>query len=240
MSFEAELEDLGRAWGADLFGIADLAPAREFVVAQGGSLVAEFPRAISVGVVLLHSIVDQLPRRAERTVATTYRLHGYEAINQRLDLITSRLSSHLQRAGHRALPVPASVRTDDERLCGLFSHKLAAHLAGLGWIGKSCMVITPQAGPRARWGTVLTDAPLAPGGSPQAERCGECRQCVDACPVGAFTGQPFRPEEPRETRFDAHKCRRYFNEMWENHPWAVCGMCLYACPYGQRSSRGLR
>jgi epoxyqueuosine reductase len=233
MKLQSELEALGKTLGADYWGVADLAPAQEVIVEQGGPLVAGFPRAISVGIGLFHPIVDQLPHRAERAVASSYKHHCYDAINLRLDHITSRLSSVLQYAGYRVLPVPASAQVDDERICAVFSHKLAAHLAGLGWIGKSCLLITPEAGPRVRWATVLTDAPLEASGKPMNERCGTCRQCVEICPVHAFTGEPFRPDEPRDVRFDALKCDQYFDEIHRGQAWAVCGMCLYVCPHGR-------
>lgn len=38
------------------------------------------------------------------------------------------------------LPLPVAERIDDERICAAFSHKMEANLAGLGWIGKSCLL----------------------------------------------------------------------------------------------------
>ena len=229
------LREVAETWGADFFGVADLSPARDAILAQGGPDLSAYPWGISVGIILPHTIVDQLPGRANRAVAIGYRQHSYEVINQRLDLLTSNLSSALQREGHRALPIPAARRVDDERLCAAFSHKMTAHLAGLGWIGKSCLLVTPQVGPRVRWSTVLADAPLEATGGPMEERCGACRQCVEICPVQAFTGQPFRVNEPRESRYDAARCDRYFAEMKAGDPeTAVCGLCLYVCPYGRR------
>jgi epoxyqueuosine reductase QueG len=228
------IESLAEAWGAGFFGVADLSPARDAIFAQGGPVIADYPRAVSIGIALFHPIVDQLPRRAERAVAAGYRHHCYDLINQRLDLIASRLSSVLQHDGYRALPVPASKTVDDERICAVFSHKMAAHLAGLGWIGKSCLLVTSQMGPRVRWATVLTDAPLEARGEPMEERCGSCVQCVEICPVKAFTGQPFREDEPREARYDASKCDRYFARMEEHDEVAVCGLCLYICPPGRQ------
>ncbi len=237
MELNQSLREAARTWGADFFGVADLSPARDAILAQGGPVLAAYPRGISVGIVLMHAIVDQLPQRADRAVAIGYRQHSYEVINQRLDLLTSNLSSLLQRAGHRALPLPAARRVDDERLCAAVSHKLTAHLSGLGWIGKSCLLVTPQVGPRVRWSTVLTDAPLAATGGPAEERCGACQKCVEICPVQAFTGRPFRMDEPRESRFDARRCDRYFDEMKAaDSETAVCGLCLYVCPYGRRQS----
>jgi epoxyqueuosine reductase len=235
MDMNRRVEEIFEEWGADFFGVADLSPAYSAILAQGGPVVADYPRAISTGIALLHPIVDQLPYRADRAVATGYRHHGYEVINQRLDLLISRVSSLLQRKGCRALPIPASKRIDDQRLCGVFSHKLAAHLAGLGWIGKSCLLVTPEMGPRVRWATILTDAPLQVTGEPMEEHCGSCSECVEICPVHAFTGEPFRESEPREKRFEASKCDRYFAALRKRDPeTAVCGLCLYVCPHGMR------
>ncbi len=235
MNLNERLRVSAETWGADLFGVADLAAAREAILAQGGPEVAAYPRAVSVGIVLPHAIVDRLPERPNRAVAASYRHHGYEVINQRLDYITSRIASLLQREGYRALPVAASQRVDDERLCAVFSHKIAAHLAGLGWIGKSCLVVTREAGPRVRWGTVLTDAPLEAAGEPMQSRCGDCGQCVEICPVQAFSGVAFCASEAREKRYDARKCERYFAALDEKEGQkAACGLCLYVCPWGRR------
>jgi len=237
MDMNQKVKKSAEMLGADFFGVADLSPAHEAILAQGGPLVADYPCAISVGIAMMHTIVDQLPQRFNRIVAVNYRHHLYDVINQRLDLITSQLSSSLQREGYRALPIPAARRTDDERLCAAFSHKLAAHLAGLGWIGKSCLLVTPELGPRVRWDTVLTDAPLKATGKPLDERCGNCTDCVDICPVKAFTGQPFRASEPREKRYDARKCDRYFASLREKDAeLAVCGLCLYVCPHGRKQN----
>jgi epoxyqueuosine reductase len=235
MESTAKLKEIVMAWGADFFGVADLSLAREEILRQGGDLVGDYPRAISLGIALPKAIVDQLPQRAERAVAINYRYHAYDIINQRLDLLASQLSSLLQREGHKALPIPVAKRVDNERICAIFSHKLAAHLAGLGWIGKSCLLVTPEVGPRARWVTILTDAPLPPTGEPLAERCGDCEECVEICPMQAFTGEPFRPTEAREIRYDAGKCQSYFAEMKTQDPEAaVCGLCLYVCPHGRK------
>ncbi len=234
MNIRMHLRQQAQTWGADFFGIADLALATAAIADQGGAVISEFPRAVSLGIELFHPIVDQLPQRAERTVAVSYRHHCYDIINQRLDWLASRVGSALQREGFRAMPIPASKRVDDARICAVFSHKLAAHLAGLGWIGKSCLLITPQAGPRVRWITVLTDAPLTPTGKPMEPRCGTCRQCVDECPVQAFTGEPFRTGEPREVRYNARTCEQYFDELKAQNRMPVCGMCLYVCPHGRK------
>ena len=234
MVLKNELHDAAFQWGADYFGVADLSVAHDAILEQGGPEIAAYPRSISIGIALLHAVVNQLPRRNERAVAASYRSHGYDIVNARLDAAASRLASMLQHAGYSAFPVAASKRVDDDRICAVFSHKLSAHLAGLGWIGKNCLLITPDMGPRVRWATILTDAPLETAARPAEQRCGDCRACVDICPVNAFTDRAFRSREPRSARFDAAKCDRYFSRMEEKDAeTAVCGLCLYACPYGR-------
>lgn len=225
------LREQALALSADFFGIADLTPAREFIAERGGEMVAQFPRAVSIGVMMPQAIVDQIVRQDDKAALIAYRSHSYNILNTRLDQIVSRLAGLLQREGHRAFPIAAAERANGQDLYGLLSHKLAAHLAGLGWIGKSCLLVTPQVGPRVRWASILTDAQLT-AGQPMAERCGTCTVCVDACPPRAFTGRNFRPDEPREARYDAYRCHVYLQWRKEQVDVRVCGMCVYACPYG--------
>ena len=233
MQLDYQIRIMAEHEGADFFGVADLSRANEAITDQWGSLCAQYPKAISIGIILPQAIVDELPNRDNRAVAVNYR-HAYDITNLRLDLLTSKLGSIIQQGGYKSLPVPASERFDDERICAVFSHKLAANLAGLGWIGKSCLLVTPEAGPRVRWATVLTDAPLIITGEPMEVQCGECNECVEICPVSAFTGEPFRENEPREERYDARKCEEYLYNAEEDNEWTVCGLCIYACPHGKK------
>jgi epoxyqueuosine reductase len=234
MSLDNRIKIQAKTLGADYCGVADLSPARDFIGMQGGELVACYPRAVVIGIILLDTLVELLPVRETPPNAMLYRHHTYDVVNAALDEIALHLANTIQRSGYRALPVPASKRASDEKIAGIFSHKLAAHMAGLGWIGRSCLLITLDHGPRVRWITILTDAPLTPTGTPMEPRCGKCTACVDACPIHAFTGKLFAAHEPRETRFDAASCDRYFRAMESAGRPAACGMCLYICPFGRR------
>lgn len=228
-------EDLARKMGARFFGIADLAPAHDFIAAQGGAFLSDFPRAVSMGITLHDAIVDQLPQHTQKPVAYTYD-YLYYTVNRSLDRIALRISTLLNQDGHRTLLIPASDTLDKEKAVGLFSHKLAAHLSGLGWIGPSCLLVTPQAGPRVRWVTILTDAPLE-AGSPLSNGCGDCRACVDACPPNAFTGRVFDSDEPRDLRFNVNRCMDYRSRLEKKVTGKrVCGMCIQSCPIGQRNA----
>lgn len=236
MNLNNRLNKIVKTNGASYFGVADLLPVHEAIMKQGGSEVGKYPFSISIGITLFHPIVNKLPEREQRSVALNYKHHCYYIINQRLDLLASLVASHIQSLGYQAFPLPASERIDDERICAEFSHKLGARLAGLGWIGKSCLLVTPDDGPRVRWVSVLTNAPLDATGKEIANRCGDCSACVDICPVKAFTGRAFKEDEPREIRYNAKKCEAYFKSMKESGRINVCGMCLYVCPYGMSDS----
>lgn len=233
-TLDGRLREQALSLGADFFGVADLSLARDAVEEQGGEMLTQFPHAISIGVMMPSAIVDQIVRQGDRAALIAYRSHSYSILNTRLNQTVSRLSGLLQRDGYRAFPIAAAERANGKDLHGLLSHKLAAHLAGLGWIGKSCLLVTPEVGPRVRWASVLTDAPLVTG-QPLAERCGKCTECVDICPVHAFTGRNFSPDEPREARYDAHKCHAYLMQRDEQIGVRVCGLCVYVCPHGRRN-----
>ena len=228
-----------RHLGADFFGVADLTPPHVLahVVSQSGEQgLAQYGRAVSIGIAQAGGIVDFLPKALQAddpVVAYLYESHIYNILVPRLDAIALHVASILQRQGHRVIPVPG--RLSEGRLphSGFLSHKLAAHLAGLGWIGKSCLLVTPQVGPRVMWATVLTTAPLQ-AGEPMEERCGACRECVDICPAEAFTGRTFVESEPREARMSAERCHAFRDERAKVLGRRTCSMCLYICPHGRR------
>lgn len=236
---DLHLQTLATSFGADYYGVADLVPAHDFIHEQGGERVSRYPRGIVIGMRLQDSLVNLLPDN-DKAAAILYKHNSYDVVNQALDQIALKVAALLQQAGFAAFPVPASKRTDDEHIAGIFSHKLAAHLAGLGWIGKSCLLITPDHGPRVRWVSILTDAPINPTGNPMEQQCGTCTACVDICPQQAFSGRNFYEGEPREARFDVAACDRYFKELEKSRGVAVCGLCLYICPHGRKQGKGNR
>ena len=222
-NLQRRLETLVYQNGVDFFGIADLDPVCEFMEAQGGAMLGEFPRGVSVGMRISDTIVDT-HSPDEKHGLSLYWWHVYSVVTPMLDVVAQRVQQELQAEGFRTLHVPGSMPYNRKTLKSLFPHKLAAHLSGLGWIGKSCLLITPEFGPRVRFVTVLTDAPLQAGKSLN-KKCGKCKRCVEACPVKAIKGIEFRPEESVEDRFDTWKCEQYRR----TNP---CGLCVAACPYG--------
>lgn len=113
-------------------------------------------------------------------------------------------------------------RYNNDTYTSALPHKTIARLAGLGFIGKSNLLVTRQYGSGFSMCTVLTDAPLDvtnPGIIPL--KCGSCARCVKACPQGAITGKEWSEGCSREHLVDVKKCN--------------CELkCMTACPWTQK------
>ena len=236
-----EIRDIIKESGIDLCGMADLSPALEQLVGQGGPIFEKYPRAVSLGCRIAHEVVDAIEDHGNRALVMNYIHHIYSVVNQRLDQAALSVTGFLMEEGYRAFPVPASQVLSYETYTGLVPHKTAAHLSGLGWIGKSALLITRKYGPRVRFATVYTDAPL-PAGTPQKNLCAKCRMCVDACPAGAFTGEAFSENKPRSHIYDAGACNAYMKErrlsILGKHVFGGnCGLCVQSCHFGKPKSK---
>ena len=220
----------------DYIGFAKLDNYREELADFGGNIVKGYKYGISIGIAIPNSIVDHLPERFDPNVACAYKGYCYNILNTRLNFAASKLSSFLNGIGHRTLPISAADRTGEENAFPSVSHKMIAHIAGLGWIGKNCLLITPDRGPRVRFISLLTNAPLEAVDNPMEQRCGSCMECVKSCPPQALKGINYASGHPREERLDFKICQDYFDELKKTMKWDVCGMCLYACPYGKEMS----
>ena len=189
-------------------------------------LAPDYPTAISTRMRL-----DPLVVRGLRHGPTPDYQREYERLNLALDDATGTLVEVLAVHGHEAERVPATAETlNGERP---FPHKTAATSAGLGWIGKTALFISPVFGPAVRLATVFTDLMLPPGEPVTESGCGGCRACVEACPAGCGRDVLWRPGMPRDELFDAAACRRHMAEL-ETVDADICGVCIAACPYTHR------
>lgn len=234
MNLFGKIKELGDIHGIDFIGVAGISGIQNEIRKTGGFLTSDYPRALSIGIVMQKSIVNLLNDRDTYENVLQYKTHAYDVINIRLDHFSSIVGSVIQRSGYNVMPLPAAERIDSDRICASISHKITARLAGFGWIGKNCLLINPDYGPRIRWTTVLTDAPFEENKEIMESRCGSCDRCVKACPANALTGRNYADYEPRELRFDAAKCEEYFNKLEEADKLPICGMCVYACPYSKK------
>jgi epoxyqueuosine reductase QueG len=97
--------------------------------------------------------------------------------------------------------------------------KAIARLAGLGFIGKSNLLVTEEYGSAFTMCAVLTNAPIAIENFPIVEsKCGSCEACVINCPANALSGNEWTISGGRESLVDVSKC--------------CCALkCMVFCPW---------
>ncbi len=212
-----ELEKIACREGMAVFGVAEMAPLRDILHDSILGAAQGLDFGISIGFRLSDPIIDGIADRP-----TLIYKHHYKVANYMLDRAAAVIHTYISLKGYRTLPVPASQVVDWNNNLGHLSHKAIAVQAGLGWIGKSALFVHPEHRARLRLATVLTDMPLEPG-SPRTDlSCGDCNDCIKACPAGAITKQGY----------DREKCAeklREFSRM-PGIGQSICGVCVKACP----------
>jgi epoxyqueuosine reductase len=156
----------------------------------------------------------------------------HEVMWRKLDALHAWIDGHLGR------PIGGRGYVDT----GPLLERDLARRAGLGWFGKNTNLINPKLGSFFFIGTLLLDLELEPDAPFEADRCGSCTRCLDACPTNAFAA-------PRV--LDANKCIAYLTiELREAIPVELreaigelvygCDICQDVCPWNVRFAALLR
>lgn len=212
--------------GILLWGGADLRTLTE-PVQLGGQ---RFPFAIAWAAPMQPHIMASISSGPNQAYADEYA-----RVNARINKLSGALADALVTRGYHALALAASKRTDTVGVRGDFPHKTAATLAGLGWIGRNCQLITRPYGPWVRLGTVFTNLALPCGPPMQKSFCGHCLRCVEACPAKALQGSAWIPGMPRETLLNVRACDQWKRKHYfAYHKGHNCGICAAVCPYGAK------
>lgn len=111
--------------------------------------------------------------------------------------------------------------------------KAYAVMAGLGWIGRQSLLVTPMFGTYVLLGEIVIDSECDIYDTPYSgTRCGTCRRCMDACPNGAVM----------DRHIDCRRCiscstvEKEADERIQLHGWIFgCDECQACCPYSMAS-----
>lgn len=154
------------------------------------------------------------------------------------DVMRERLEElHRWLAGELGHELPGRAYVDT----GPILERDLARRAGLGWFGKNTNLLNPQRGSFFFLGALLVGVRVTPSAPFEADRCGTCRRCIEACPTDAITG-------PRQ--LDATRCISYLTiEQRGAIPEALrermggllygCDVCQDVCPWNGRFSNAL-
>ncbi|NOY78033.1 MAG: epoxyqueuosine reductase, partial [Calditrichaeota bacterium] len=130
--------------------------------------------------------------------------------------------------GYRALPIAASQIIDWRKQSAHVSHRHVAVAAGIGWRVRNNLLVTAEYGAQVRLVTVLTTLPLPVSEERVPFSCGQCRRCVDECPVDALG------ESPEDFDFDRCFSLLDFFSRKKGLGVMICGLCQKACPGSEK------
>jgi len=221
------IESQLKSQGACLVGFAD-------VSGLPAAATASMKHAISIAVALEAAIIKEISN------GPTRRYYGeYKRVNELLSDLCAGAVDTLRAIGNRAVAIEPTIEINEairKTLTTSLPHKTVATRAGLGWIGKSALLITKEYGPAVRLATVLTDAPLEAGEPIDDSHCGDCAECVVRCPAKAISGRYWKAGSPRDSIYDAFACcaeAKKRSRAIDIHA-TICGICINACPWTQK------
>ena len=194
------INDKAKEFGADLVGVASVDDLKRSPSHEISEKMPEFngvgtkdvkgrkrgavkwPEGARSAIVIA---VAHPPEKPELDWWITGASTGNTAGNRLLMGIVSELATWLEKEqGIQCFKLPYHIEHG-----GIYM-KDAAVLAGLGCIGKSNILITPQYGPRLRLRVLLTGAGLPSTGAADFDPCEDCPMpCRAACPQDAFAEQ---------------------------------------------------
>ncbi|MFX1346008.1 MAG: hypothetical protein ACFFAI_12935 [Promethearchaeota archaeon] len=135
------------------------------------------------------------------------------------------IMDYLENKGYRQLIIHTEDEFDPINRLGFMSLKILAKTAGLGWQGRSLLIVSPEYGPLHRLIAILTDLPLQVNQEIENE-CDACRKCIEACPQKALTFVAFKNHPScREDILDIETC------LGDNG----CLVCILSCPWLKKS-----
>lgn len=236
----AEIKKVGKLFGADLVGVTEFDErwvyTERFNHLTGEAKPNDLPEGLGSVIVIGQAMDADLIQTAPSALAGAATGLGY---SQDAAVLLG-LAQYIRNLGYEAIP-----SMNDTALAIPL-----AIAAGLGEYGRHGLVITPEYGPRLRFGKIFTDMPLAsdkPKSLGVKEFCQECDRCAQACPAKAI---PFGRPTPvalnrsglkgvNKWSVDGEKCFSYWTKINSD-----CAVCVRICPwtrdYSKAWNRGWR
>jgi epoxyqueuosine reductase QueG len=215
-----EVKEIVRNLGADLCGIA---PIERFDDAPKDFHPTDIYKDTKSVVVFAKRVPGE-SLFAESCVPYTY---VNNIITQKVDELGFDISLELEKHGIKAVPIPSDdpyEHWEPERSYGraILSLRHAAHLAGLGVLGKNNLLVNSEFGNMIQIGAILIPVELQGDEIATYEGCSQdCNLCIDSCPEKALNGVTVNQE----------LCRPHSNYRTEKgYILKKCNLCRRVCP----------
>lgn len=215
-----DVKKFARQCGADIVGIASMDrfegapkqmdpryifPDAKAMIVMGFRIPRGCFRGIEEGTYFISYIAVGYAHMNNFIMPTTLRKvtlfledNGYEAVPIPMD---DALSAVSEVTGEKGKTESIAV-SPDKPAPDVFVHfRIAAVAAGLGEIGYSKLLLTPEFGPRQRIIPLLTDAPLEPDPLFSGKICDRCMLCVKNC-----LGKAISPSETVKVNIGGKIC----------------------------------
>ena len=178
----------------------------------------------------ISSLPSEIRRGLDYAIVYTIPLHPqdkwdwstFDHAEKKGEALAKWLTQEIISLGYEAYPHTLENVFNSRTLRSPLPNKTLAVLAGLGWIAKNALLISPEYGSALSIAAVLTSIVLPAQNMPTiASRCGDCTICQKVCTPGALKGQLWKPGLLRKQLLDAPQCTE-------------CFQCLAQCPWTQR------
>jgi epoxyqueuosine reductase QueG len=141
-----------------------------------------------------------------------------------LGIAANKIAEFLREQGYAAQA--------DHPLSGLVLFPPLAQKAGIGWVGKHGLLITPEFGPRVRLAAVYTSIQNLPFVDTNDhdwidEYCKMCGICIKQCPPQAILEEAVTHDTGRITNITQQTCFEYFTQFYG------CSVCVKVCPFSK-------
>ncbi len=192
-----------------------------------------FPVAILFGIYLSPQYLQRVFKSPDYVeimkMNNTIKEDEFFLMEQKTDSIADSLSSFLTSSGYNSY----SQSENNIENSGFYNtttkttplpNKTIAVMAGLGWIGKHNLLVTPNYGSAISMCSVLTDATIMTDTNKTIysdSLCGTCATCKNICKKGAINGMNWNINISREEIIDIFKC-------------SPCLKCMVHCPFTQK------
>lgn len=188
----SKIKECAYDFGADLVGVAPIERFKNAPIKMSPQGI--LPTATNVVVCAIHHPDESIELGGEKHPQEIGPYTIQYAMNVKLDYIAFRVARQLNELGYEAIPIAASNiwrYRPYEDLTATFapdmSHIYAATCAGLGQIGWHGLTMSAEYGPRNRFISIITNAPLVPTKMYDEEKlCDMCGACIRHCPTDAY------------------------------------------------------